>query len=61
MADINSAALDAAKDRIESLVPGAKIKSIVRMNHFYIFNKGLQIYKREFRNVMWQRKRMSRR
>lgn len=43
MADINSEAVKAARERIESLVPGAKIKSIVRMNHFNIWPKDCKL------------------
>lgn len=36
MADINGAAVEAAKKRVEALVPGAKLKFFVRTNLAHI-------------------------
>lgn len=61
MADINVDALKVAVERVQGLVPEAKLQFIVRMNHIYISAKELQTHGRKFRNAMCQRKQRSRR
>lgn len=60
MADINVDAVEVAMKRVQELVPGAKLKFFVRMNHVCTPAKGLQTHAREFRNAMFQRKQRSR-
>lgn len=57
MADINEIAVNAAKVRVEALVPGAKIKSIVRINLAYTPAHRLQVHgeKLEMRRVKGSR------